>query len=199
MEKQVIVAISREYGSGGHDIGEKIAESFGLHFYDKNILEEIAKEKNLPVEELKKYDESPKRPIESRRVGKFSNSFEDVVAEIQFDYLREKADAGESFVVVGRCGGKKLLDFDCFMSFFIHADLPFRVQRIMESNHLDETGAMAAIRRMDRKRLQYFNRHSGIKWGDAVNYDMTINTSRIGVQQSGELLADYIRRRMEEL
>ena len=88
MEKQVIISISREYGSGGHEIAEKIANNLGINFYDRSMLDDLAKEKNLQVEDLEKYDEKPRRLFASRRVGEHTNSMEEMVAQMQFDYLR---------------------------------------------------------------------------------------------------------------
>ena len=114
MEKQVIISISREFGSGGHEIAEQIAKNLGFHFYDRSMLDDLAREKNLQIEDLEKYDEKPRNPFISRRVGGHTNSMEEIVAEMQFDYLREKADSGESFVIVGRCAetpGQRRFDF----------------------------------------------------------------------------------------
>lgn len=198
MEKQIIISISREYGSGGHDIAQKIAEDFGLTLYDRNILHEIAQHKNLPLEELKKYDEAPKRPMDSRRVGKYSNSFEDVVAGFQFEFLKRKASTGESFVVVGRCADAVLSEYDCLVSVYIMADLSFRVARIAESEKLSDTEALSRIRKIDKKRTQYYHRHAdGRKWGDSNNYDICIKSSSLDVSRTTDLLERYIRERME--
>lgn len=75
----------------------------GLKFYDRKILDEIANQMDVNVEVLEKYDEKPRNLMLSRRVGKYSNSMEEILAETQFDYIREKAENGESFVIVGRC------------------------------------------------------------------------------------------------
>lgn len=198
MEKQIIISISREYGSGGRDIAQKIAEDFGITLYDRNILHEIEQHQNLPLEELKKYDEAPKRPMDSRRVGKFSNSFEDVVAEFQFNFLKKKAQEGESFVVVGRCADVALHEYDCLVSIFVMADLPFRVARIAESEKLSETEALSRIRKIDKKRTQYYHRHAdGRRWGDSNNYDLCIKSSSLDVSRTTELLERYIRERIE--
>ena len=100
-----IITISREFGSAGHEIAKHIANDFGLHFYDRKMLDEIANQMNVDVEVIQKYDEKPRNPLLSRRVGKHTNSMEEIIAEIQFDYIREKADSGESFVIVNRIKG----------------------------------------------------------------------------------------------
>lgn len=103
MEKQIMISISREFGSGGRQIAEKVAEDLGLPLYDRSLLDAIAKEKNIDVEHLQKFDEKPRNLILSRSVGGHSNSIEENLVKMQFEYLQRKADGGESFVVLGRC------------------------------------------------------------------------------------------------
>ena len=122
MDKQVIVSISREFCSGGHAIGEYIAKAMGLGLVDRNMLDEIAQRKNIRIEYLEKYDEKPRNLILSRRVGAFSNSIEDIIAEMQFEYLRDKASSGESFVVVGRCADSVLGSRKCLIPIFVMGD-----------------------------------------------------------------------------
>lgn len=103
LKKQLIISIGREYGSGGHRIAEELAKRFGLTFYDYHMLGEIALDKKVDVKTLEKFDELPKTPFFSRTVKGYSNSPQENIANLQFDFLRKKADEGESFVIVGRC------------------------------------------------------------------------------------------------
>ncbi len=103
MGKQVIVSISREFGSGGHEIALKIAKDLNLKFYDRSILDEIAEKLNVQTEVLEKYDEKPRNVMLSRNVKNYTNSMEEILAELQFEFIRKKAEEGESFVIVGRC------------------------------------------------------------------------------------------------
>lgn len=196
MAEQIMIAISREYGSGGHEIADRIAKDLGLTIYDRNILDEIAEEKNVEVEYLEKYDEKPKRLIISRRVGAYSNSMEEILADMQFEYIRKKADSGESFVIVGRCAETVLRDREGLISIFILGDKEAKLARIKEKFHLNDADALAKMLRHDKKRKQYHNRHSDGKWGDSRNYDLCINSSRLGIDKTVELLEDYIRERM---
>lgn len=122
MSKQMIISISREYGSGGHEIAKKLSERLGVSFYDRNMLDDIAKYMNVDVDNLHKYDEKRKKPIISRTVRGHSNSPEEIIAEIQFNYLRNKAETGESFVVVGRCAEQVLHDYPGMIPIFILGD-----------------------------------------------------------------------------
>lgn len=196
MAKQTIIAISREFGSGGHEIAKQIAEDLKLNFYDRNMLDEIAKEKNIQIEYLEKYDEKPKNLLFSRRVGAYSNSLEEIVAEMQFEYLKKKADSGESFVIVGRCAETVLKECEGLISIFILGDMPVKLERIKQNYHLNETEAKAKLKRHDKNRKRYHNRHSEGQWGDSRNYDLCINDSRLGIEKTVDILKKYIKERM---
>ena len=94
MGKQLIITVGREFGSGGHIIAAKLAEHFGIQLLDSNILAEVAKKSNASEEYLKKYDESARNLFFSRTVNGFSNSPEEIIAQMQFDYIKQKSDAG---------------------------------------------------------------------------------------------------------
>lgn len=196
MGKQMIISISREFGSGGHRIAEKLARDLDMKLYDRNMLDEIAKAKNIKVEYLEKFEEKPRNLMLTRRVGNYSNSMEEIVADMQFEYLREKAESGESFVVVGRCAETVLKDFEGLISIFVVGDKDKKLARVKEKYHLDETEALLKMKRHDKKRKQYHNRHSDFKWGDSRNYDICINSSKLGWERTSELLEGYIRERM---
>lgn len=197
MAKQTIISISREFGSGGHVIAEKIAQDFGLPLYDRKMLEEIAAEKNMRVEHLEKYDEKPRNIFLSRRVHGYSNSMEENVAEMQFEYIKNKADSGESFVIVGRCAETVLHGRDEMISIFILGDRDKKVERVKDKYKLDKSEAVSKINRHDKKRKQYHNTYSKYKWGDSRSYDICVNSSRLGVEQTAKSLEDYIRYRMQ--
>jgi len=199
MDKQVIIAISREYGSAGHEIAEKVAKDLGLKLYDRNMLDDIAKDKDIHIDYLEKYDEKPKRLFSSRKVGSYTNSIEEIIAEMQFDYLREKADTGESFVIVGRCAESVLSDREGLVSVFVLGNTETKIKRIMDKYHLNEADAIAKIKRHDKHRKQYHNRHSNGKWGDSRLYDICINSSRLGADKTAVIIKDYIKEIIDSL
>lgn len=196
MGKQTIISISREFGSAGHEIAMKIAEDLGLTLYDRSILDEIANEMNVKVELLEKFDEQPRNFIMSRRVGAYSNSMEEILAEIQFNFIKKKADEGESFVIVGRCSEVVLKDYKGLISIFVTADREYKKKRVKEVYKLSDAEAIAKMERHDKKRKRYHNRHSETKWGDSRCYDICINSSRLGVDKTAEALEGYIKDRM---
>ena len=196
---QTIISVSREFGSGGHVLAEKIAKDHNLKFYDRHILDEIATENDIKVEVLEKYDEKPRNAFLTRRVGAFSNSMEEILAEMQFDYIRKKADSGESFVIVGRCAETVLSGHKGLISIFVVGDELAKIDRNKEVYHLSESDAIAKIRRHDKKRKQYHNRHSSFRWGDSRYYDVCINSSKLGLERTGAALENYIKERINQM
>ena len=131
-DKQIIISVGREYGSGGHAIAEILSRRFELPFFDRNLLEEIAQHKEVDVKSLEKYDETPRMPFLSRTVRGFNNSPEENIAMLQFDFLKKMANEGKSFVIVGRCSENVLKEFPGLISFYILGDRDVRIERIMQ-------------------------------------------------------------------
>lgn len=195
---QTIISVSREFGSGGHLMAEKIAKDHGLKFYDRRLLDDIANENNIEVEILEKYDEKPRNNLLTRRVGSFSNSMEEILADMQFDYIRKKAESGESFVIVGRCAESVLKGRKELISIFVTGDEDYKLARVKEVYHLSDADALAKMRRHDKKRKRYHNKHSDFRWGDSRNYDLCINSSKLGIDQTAATLEDYIKARIAQ-
>jgi cytidylate kinase len=196
MDRQIIISLSREFGSGGHEIAEKLAAHYGLPLYDKNILTSIAKERDIDVDMLKKYDEKPRNLLFSRSVQGYSNSPEDNIAQMQFDYIKEKADKGESFVLVGRCGDSILKDQPNLITIYVLGNPDARIARIISRNRdLTEAEAKRLMEATDRKRRAYHNRYAQSKWGESANYDLSIKSDPLGVDASAEVIIQYIDRR----
>lgn len=197
MEKQLIISVGREYGSGGHEIAEKLANHYGIQLLDHNLLDEIAAKKNVKMDHLRELDEKHKNPLSSRTVRGYSSSPEENLLYLQFDYLRDKADSGDSFVIVGRCSETILKQYESMVSIFILADREKRTERIMRLYHLTESEAVKKIREKDTSRRRYHNSFCVGKWGDCRNYDVSLNSSKLGIDGSVKLLTEYIDRRRQ--
>lgn len=197
MEKQLIISVGREYGSGGHEIAEKLSKHYGIQLLDHNLLDEIAAKKNVNMDHLKELDEKHKNLLSSRTVRGLSNSPEENLLYLQFDFLRDKADAGESFVIVGRCSETILKQYESMISIFILGDRDKRIERIMRLYHLTESQAVKKIREKDIQRRRYHNSFCVRKWGDCRNYDISINSSRLGIDGTVKTLVDYIDKRRQ--
>lgn len=192
---QLIVSIGRESGSGGLEIARTLAKRFDLPLYNKSILQTAAEAKGLNANELEQYDERPRSLLFYRSVKGFSNAPEDGVAQMQFDLLRRHAAAGESFVVLGRCAEEVLADYECLVSIFVEADLDFRIRR----TPLPGNEALEFIHKQDRQRRIYHDQHCKGDWGDAQSYDLVINSARLGVPGTVDVLEHYIRARQAHL
>lgn len=198
MGKQLIITVGREFGSGGHIIAVKLAEHFGIQLLDSNILAEVAKKSNASEEYLKKYDESARNLFFSRTVNGFSNSPEEIIAQMQFDYIKQKSDAGESFVVIGRCADYILRENPALVRVFVLGDTEAKIKRTAEHEGISEEKAKIRMEQADKRRKYFHNTHSENKWGDSRSYDITVNSSKLGLDSTAELLIKYIELRNAE-
>ena len=198
MKQQIIITLGREHGSGGHYIADIISKELGIKLYDKDSIEKEIASAGYSEEMIRKADEKPVNIFASRRIGKYSNSIEVNVAERTFAMLREKAAAGESFLIIGRCGEQVLKDNPNMISVFICGDPQFKLTRVMDKLGLDADQAIDEIKSVDRSRKNYHNYYCNTKWGDARGYDMTIKSNVLGCEATAEMLVSYIRRFMAQ-
>ena len=199
MDKQFIVAIGREFGSGGHEIGKQLAAKLGVNFYDRNLLDHMWDGLDIDADEFEKYDEKSKTPFLTRRVRGHSSSIEDNLAHLQFEFIKEKANSGESFVIVGRCAEAVLRNHPGLISVFIMADEPFKLKRIEEKFDLSPRKAENKMIRHDYNRKKYHNTYSQYKWGDSRGYDICMNSARHDIEGTVESLYRYVQDRRANL
>lgn len=192
MKEQVIISIGREFGSGGHEIAEKLAEMYQLPLYDHKLLDEIAASTNLDKKEVFELDEKKRNKIFSRTVRGLNNSPEHNIAQLQFEYIKKLADEGKSFVIVGRCSESVLKGHEALISFFIYGEEEARVHRVVERYKLTYEYAKELIADKDKKRAKYHDNHFEAKWGDSHNYDVTLNSSKLGIAGTKDIMAAYI-------
>ncbi len=196
-KKQVIITIGREFGSGGHEIAQKLADHYGLPLYDTNLLQEVLDSKGIHGDKLEKFDEKQKRFGVYRNVRGMESSPEVLVAHMQFDYLRDKAKSGESFVVVGRCAETVLKEYEATISIFILGDKEEKVNRVTRIYNLSPSEAEEMMKKKDEKRKRYHNSFCEGKWGDSRNYELSVNSSKLGVDRTMDILIEYIEARRQ--
>lgn len=194
-DTQLILTIGREFGSGGLEIAQKLAEHYGLPVYDKNLIQEVLEQKGIYDEQMARYDETRKRMGIYRAVRGMDSSPEAIIAHMQFDFLKERAEAGDSFVVVGRCAETILRDFQGVISIFVLGDKAAKIERVSQSYELSREEAERIMKEMDTTRKKYHNNYCEGKWGDSRNYDISMNSSKLGIDETVEALVDYIERR----
>ena len=196
MENQIIIALGREFGSGGHEAGMKLADRYGIKFLDHYLLQTIADEKCIDIDLLNNYDEKPKNRILSRTVSGYSNALEEHVANFQFDYIRRMADEGESFVVIGRCAEHILRGNPALISVFVLGNMDEKCKRIMDKYNLSHDEALHLMKRKDATRKSYHNYYCSGKWGDSRNYDLCINSSNLGVDGVVDIIELLVKREL---
>ncbi len=189
---QLLIALGREFGSGGREIAEKLGQRLGITVYDKNILDEMQERFGFDKKVLDEHEESPVNVLFSRKVRGFSSSIEEVIAQRQFELIREKAASGESFILIGRCGEQVLKGCAGLHAFFIRGEADVKCRHVMEKYELEEKDARELMRRRDRQRKNYHNFYCEGKWGDSRSYDLCVNSSALGVDGCVELLVKYL-------
>ena len=203
MSSKRFVTITRQYGSGGHDIGKALAKALGIGFYDKELISLAARESGIAPEVFEKADERPANSLlYSLSVGLYnygnglSSPMDDLPVNdklyiLQHKIIKEKAES-ESFVIVGRCADYILKDYPGVVKVFIYADIESRIRRAISRHDIEPARAKQAIIKTDKNRANYYSFYSGQKWGQVENYDLCINTTKLDVDQAVKLITDYI-------
>ena len=190
-----IITISREFGSGGRFIGEEVAKKLGIAYYDKNIINEIAKKSGLSPEYIQENAElSPKKGLfayafAGRDVT--GKSVEDLVYEAQRKVILELAEK-ESCVIIGRNADYILKDRDDVLNVFIHGDMPEKTKRIMGLYNLEEKEAVKMMTDTDKRRMANYNFYTNQKWGKADNYTLCLNSSQLGYDRCEKIIMECI-------
>ncbi len=198
-----IITIGRQFGSGGREIGEKLSLKLGIPFYDKDLLKRAAKESGLCEEIFENFDEKPSSSflyslvMDPYSLGYSNNGYDlplnHKVFLAAFDTIKKIADEGPC-VIVGRCADYALQDYDNVLNVFIQAPLEDRIKRISVKYELSESKAKDMIYKKDKQRASYYNYYSSSKWADIKNYDLTINSSHLGIDQTVEVIAAFAQR-----
>ena len=194
-----IITIGREFGSGGRELGKRLSDHLGIAYYDKEIIDEIAKRTQLAEGYVRQVVEQQTALFFPITVGRtFHSTGSDymlkqltaVYAE-QANVLREMAEKSDC-IIVGRCGDYILKDHNP-IRLFVYANMDAKVKRCREKadehENLTDQELIKKIRRVDRDRAKYYRYYTGQEWGNRANYDMCINTSSVPVKELAEALA----------
>jgi len=200
MEKFVIT-IGRQLGSGGKQIGEHLARSLGIACYDKELINLASKESGLGAEFFERADEKSSYSILGHffgfRSGFIGNSganylCNEMLFKIQSDVIRQIAEK-ESCIFVGRCADYILRDHPRCLKIFITAETEDRIARLCGLEKISDKDAKTLIEQADRRRSAYYNYYSNKTWGAAASYDLCINSSILGVEQTAEFIEKVCR------
>lgn len=198
-----IITISREFGSGGREIGKLLADSLNIDFYDKELLEIASRKSGICEELFVKHDENYTNsflyslvmgsyPVGSDGRINTELPLNQKIFLAQFDVIRQLAEKGPC-VIVGRCADYVLRNQDNVINFFISGDMLHKKRRILERYDIEKNKAEDFIRKTDKRRANYYNYYTDRKWGEAKNYDLCINSSKTGIEGAVQLMQDYIK------
>ena len=197
-----IITISREFGSGGREIGKKLSEKLDVPIYDKELLEMASKESGIARELFVKNDESYTNSfLYSLVMGNYPVSpdgrlnpelpLNHKIFLAQFETIKKLAEKGPC-VIVGRCADYVLKEMPNVIDFFVSGNMYDKKKRILERYDIEKPKVEDFIRKTDKRRASYYNYYTDMKWGDARNFDLCINSSKSGIDGAVELMMAYI-------
>ena len=209
MAKKLIITIARQYGSGGREIGERVAKLLDIPMYDKELIKDAAAKGSLNEEVLRTTDESAANSLlytlamGSNVLGAtmqfgYKMPLNDKLFILQSEIIREYASEG-SCVIIGRCADYVLRDEENVLKIFIYSDISNREKRIRERYpDIKSSQVLDVINKTDKRRASYYNFYTGNKWGKYDNYDLAINSGAFGIEKSAELIANFANNILEE-
>ena len=197
-----VITISREFGSGGREIGKRLSERLHIPFYDKELLEIASKESGICRELFDRNDEAYTNSfLYSLVVGNYPVSSDGRIEPempinqriflAQFDTIKNIAAKGPC-VIVGRCADYVLKNEKNVINFFINGNTAEKKKRILERYDIENNKVEDFIKKTDKRRASYYNYYTDMKWGEARNFDLCINTSRTGIDGAVETMLAYI-------
>lgn len=204
MTEHRIITIGREFGSGGHEIGNLLATRLDIPLYDNNLIRMVAEKLDIREETARAVDETTLNsflagfifePIEesSRLNGtEYVPPLTQQVYELQCDIIRKLAERGPC-IIVGRCADFVLRDHKNCINVFICADWEDRVERIAKKYDISQRKAVDKIKKMDRERRNYYESHTGQEWGSIDSHHMLLNVSRLGMDRTVDILERICR------
>lgn len=197
-----IYTIGREFGSGGREVGEKLAAKLGIKLYDKELLQQAAKDSGFCEEIFENHDEKPTNSflyslvMDTYSVSGYSAApFLDMplnhkVFLAQFETIKKIAEK-ESCVIVGRCADYALSDNPDCINIFIHADLDVRIKNVSRNLNITENKARDIINKTDKQRASYYNYYTSKKWGDSKSYNLSLDAGKLGTDNCVEMILKF--------
>ena len=213
-----IYTIGREFGSGGREVGEKLAAKLGIKLYDKELLQQAAKDSGFCEEIFENHDEKPTNSFlfslvrdkyyvsaycEERYLDMDTSSvsgssappmldmpLNHTVILAQFETIKKIAEK-ESCVIVGRCADYALSDNPDCINIFIHADLDVRIKNVSRNLNITENKARDIINKTDKQRASYYNYYTSKKWGDSKSYNLSLDAGKLGTDNCVEMILKF--------
>ncbi len=207
MSQSIVITIARQYGSGGREIGEKVAQKLGIPLYDRELITLSAKDSGFSEEALENADEKAANSLlYTLAMGSGSYGMpggfgyrmplNDQLFVMQSDTIRKLSREG-SCVIVGRAADYVLRNDPNRLSIFLYSDIASRKARVMARHELSEGKAMDLINKTDRRRSNYYNYYTGGKWGKLDQYHMAIHTAALGIDGTADLIVAAAKAKMK--
>lgn len=184
--KKYVITIGREFGSGGKEIAQKLAERLGIKYYDKDLVTLAAKKRGISEEVVADAEENIPSIWDTNAVG--LPIFQDRLYQIQSNIILDIAQQEAPCIIVGRCADYVLRDCPNILNVFIHADKEFRIRRIMDIQSLAYPEAKSLVKKTDKTRRAYYQFYTDRKWGTGTDYDILLSSSTLGVDTCVDIL-----------
>lgn len=200
LQKKVIISLGRQFGSGGQQTGKRLAEILGIDYYDRNLIDEIARQSGLDPEYVARHDERAPGFFDYALSGRIdanhlSGSSQTFV--MLSNTLKELASQ-KSCLIVGRTADYILRDEPNLIKLFVHAPYKYRVRFLCKERGITPDEADSLITKNDRERSRFYDFFTDKTWGQADSYDLCVDVTRLGgEEETAQFLADYVRKRME--
>ena len=196
MKENLIITISREYGSGGKEIGEILAKEFNIPFYDKEIIIKAAEKSGLSAEYIEKEEQKFTSSMlfnlsNGRTVGSDFKPLSDQIFIAQSNVIKEIAQQG-SCIIVGRCADYILNDMENCFNVFICADDDFRTERVIKEYNIRPEDVQKKLKEKDKYRARHYNYYSANEWGNVDNYHLCVNSAVFGIEKTAQLIKSAV-------
>lgn len=202
----MVITIGRQFGSGGRDIGKKLAESLSIPFYDRELITLASKESGLCPEFFEKADERASHSLSYAftlgfpffgNVSPYNDYLSnDTLFKIQSDTIRKIASEG-SCVIVGRCADYILREDERCVNVFVHSPLEKRMERVVQRNGVTVEEAKVLIEKTDKSRAGFYNYYSSKTWGMAATYHLSVDSCSLGVEGTVEFIRSFVQKKLE--
>ena len=197
-----IITITRQFGSGGREIGKKLAEAYGIPFYDNEIISRAAKDTGFAEAAFERAEDKASNSLlysiamgmnvfSSQDVGFSGLSLDDRIFLAQSKVIRNVAKEGPC-VIVGRCADYILKNHENVVNLFIRATLDFRIKRAIEVEGIPKEKSAEMVMKKDKSRANYYKYHSGERWDNVLNYDFAIRSDLCGIDGTVACLKAYL-------
>ncbi len=209
MDKKIVITIARQYGSGGREIGEKVAEMLGIPLIDKELVKDAASKSEMHESIVTEAEEAATNSllytlaVGSNMLGAtmhfgYKMPINDRLFILQSDAIKNYAKAG-SCVIIGRCADYVLRNEPNLFRIFVYGDIDHRRERVSQRHpELKPSAVIDTITKTDKRRASYYNFYTGNKWGKYENYDMAINSSTLGIDETAKIIAAAAKKLVEE-